>query len=797
VAVNLSPIDLVAANPWRRTIFTTYALSLSFFEAVVLDALVRGGSQDCLILADIEGVRASLSELGACRVGKDYHLEPVAVTTGRGVFHPKISVLCGESECHLLVGSGNLTFGGWGGNLEVLEHLHPSFAADAILDAADFFERLSTAAHIRHAAAAQCHTIADELRAATRDHARNGNIRLYHSLTEAITVQLARVVDDLGGARRLTIASPFWDGGTAVDRVCEAIGLDHVYVHAHSGDTVRGNAGSNWPASAAVAVKAVRLEVMEEEAPRSLHAKAVEVLCNRGRILLSGSANATMAAFGAGQNVEACVLRIQRERLTGWRFSPTKPLDPTQVDEIMDEIESARPGVLRAVLEGNLISGEVLAPHITGDASVFLVSGLGRQLLGQTRIGDRGEFEISASGLEVQSWKGGRLVLRVESADGRAAEGFVLIAAYAALTRRLGPLGPRLFAIIAGTETPADVAAILTWFHEDPRRLLASDPTKIRGQSSRSDADNQGQTMIPVLDLKARQIGPSTLHVLRDPGDRHWSRFMEHVIAAFRERRGPLGGTSSGRKGDDDADDDAGTANGAAPAADPSIDKSLRFFDRLFDQLLLRPTSAITAFDFTQYVCERLAFDSVKAGRCLQRLITIALASDVPLERRDDIAAAILTQLGAKPDLGGERSARARLLKLRHNLSGPPPSPSLTEGFQSVLPQRAGFAELWQRIGNTRTYPELASAYLRALEAGQSSGDYVDLLAEVPEERAVLEQAFGSAQARPRIAIMKRLTDACPRCHIVLPAGERSKLRAKSVATARGCCNRVVIWPGD
>ena len=185
---------------------------------------------------------------------------------------------------------------------------------------------------------------------------------------------------------------------------------------------------------------------------------------------------------------------------------------------------------------------------------------------------------------------------------------------------------------------------------------------------------------------------------------------------------------------------------------DPSIDKSLRFFDRLFDQLL-RPASAIIAFDLTQYVCERLAFDPVKTGKCLQRLIPIALASDVPPERRDEIAAAILTQLGAKPDLDRERSARARLLKLRYDLSGPPPSPSLTEGFQSVLPQRAGFAELWQRIRNTRTYPELASAYLRALQAGQPSGDYVDLLAEVPEERAVLEQAFESVQARQRIAI--------------------------------------------
>lgn len=136
----LSPLDLLASHPWERAVFTTYALSLSFFEAVVLDALVRGGTQERLILADIEGVRGSLSEQGACRVGKDYDLEPFAV--GTGVFHPKISVLIADSQCHLLVGSGNLSFGGWGGNLEVLEHLHPTFV-DAVLDAADFFDCLA------------------------------------------------------------------------------------------------------------------------------------------------------------------------------------------------------------------------------------------------------------------------------------------------------------------------------------------------------------------------------------------------------------------------------------------------------------------------------------------------------------------------------------------------------------------------------------------------------------------------------------------------------------------------------
>jgi hypothetical protein len=39
-------------------------------------------------------VRASLGEQGAQRVGKDYKVEPVAVTSG--VFHPKVSLFSGR-----------------------------------------------------------------------------------------------------------------------------------------------------------------------------------------------------------------------------------------------------------------------------------------------------------------------------------------------------------------------------------------------------------------------------------------------------------------------------------------------------------------------------------------------------------------------------------------------------------------------------------------------------------------------------------------------------------------------------
>jgi hypothetical protein len=141
----VNPLDLISAAPWRRAAFTTYALSLSFFEAASRRAASRGG-RNALILADPEGVRAGLSEEGARRVGRDYEIEAVACAN-HGVFHAKVGALFGDDDAHLLVGSGNLTFAG-GGNLELVEHLHPSFAADAFDDAAAFFEQLAASAQI-------------------------------------------------------------------------------------------------------------------------------------------------------------------------------------------------------------------------------------------------------------------------------------------------------------------------------------------------------------------------------------------------------------------------------------------------------------------------------------------------------------------------------------------------------------------------------------------------------------------------------------------------------------------------
>ena len=797
--MGLTPVDLVEAHPWQRVAFTTYALSLSFFEAVILDALVRGGgSCQALVLADVDGVRASISEQGAHRVGKDYEVEPVAVSNG--VFHPKVSAFISADECHVLVGSGNLTFGGWGGNCEVLEHLHTGFAADAIADTADFFERISGNTRILHGAAAHCAAIAADLRRSVQGRAGNGDIRLLHNLDHSIVEQVAAAAADLGGAERLVAAAPFWDGGGAIDRLCDSLELQEVFVHSHVHGCVSGPTGDNWPRGAKKSVHPVRVGVMDtsDEAVRLLHAKAFELLCKRGRLLISGSANGTAAALEANHNIEACVVRIQRERSIGWSYVEAEPPDPPVALDTELESEETHVGVLRAILDADEVTGQVLTPKMSGTVSVYHLGNTGPAFLVTTPLAPDGAFTITAPDLEPWAMRGGRLVIRVQDRRGRIAEGFVSVTSFADITRRAGLVGKRLFALIAGNETPADVAAILSWFHENPRRLAPSDPNDILGgDSGKKDDDSERLVTIAALGgdyagaFAATKTQSTTAH-------RNWSRFIEQIFAAFRDPRGPLEDKGTGRAADDD--DEPHKASTQPQAEDAAIARSLNSFKKLFDLLTKDSAPArnmLTAFDLTQYVCDRLQPEPAQAKRWLEQLIRVLVNSGVPLERRGDIAAATLVALGVAPDVGRCRWARSCLLRLGVDFANEPPATDGVRGYQTVLLQQATFAELWARLAAMRTFPEQVASYRQALEEGTPSDGYPDLQREVPEEWPLLEAALASPQARRGIVFTSSSHEFCPRCHIKLPSGEIYKMQSRGIATAKNCCRRIVIRHGE
>ena len=394
-----SPLELVGAHPWQKAIFTTYSLSLSFFEAVILDQIVRGGGRGVLILSDVDGVRGALSEHGATRAGKGYDIEPIAVSAG--VFHPKITALVGQEECHLLVGSGNLTFGGWGGNFEVFEHIHSGFAADAIRDASEFFTLLADAPRVRHGARSQCMETAASLWQSAEGTPGDGKIRLIHNLQRSILSQISEFVADLGGAQRLVVASPYWDGGAALDSVCAAIKIDRAHVHSHPAGVVQGSFGSNWPRKSKIGIVPICVDALNVEGDRRLlHAKVFEIACKQGRLIVSGSANATTAALGEGSNIESCIVRIEKGPAIGWTFAPAEPPEELDAPDA-DEDDEDKCGVLRAILEGDILYGQILHPALKGTADAFLMTSDGARPLGRIHLDDRSHFSVHVQ------WVGG------------------------------------------------------------------------------------------------------------------------------------------------------------------------------------------------------------------------------------------------------------------------------------------------------------------------------------------------------------------------------------------------------
>ncbi len=769
----MQPLDLVSASPWERVLFTTYALSLSFFEAVLLDRLVRGGGRNALILADPEGVRAGLSEQGARRAGREYELEPVHCTTG--VFHPKLSIFVGGNDAHLLVGSGNLTFGGWGMNCETIEHLHPSFAADAFEDAAGMLEALALADNVRFGVAEEMATLATSLRQTIVGRQRSGNIRLLHSLEWPIAEQLAEFAHELGGATRLTIASPYFDvNGRGVDRLAERLDCDDVHLHVHPDGAVRGAFGTNWPQGTSAKPTIIKAPFGDDG--RHLHAKCFEVVCRNGRLILAGSANATQAALFSG-NVEASLLRIQRDNPKSWVLQrATAPCSLPIPTDAEDDVNQQRVGILRATLEGEGVAGQLIVPRFSGSARLSVATSFGFDDLGTVEIDDDGFFNAVASDLEGRSWGGGRMVLRLQQGD-RVAEGFVSIAAAAKIIQRAGPMAPRLLAMLAGTETPEDVAAILSWFRANPERISPS----ISSNGEKGESSESTDTWVSVEDLHTTGFSQFS-----DGGDGHgdpaWQRALSLIRSAFSEPRGPW---KSGTQEDDAAEDEEEQESEDARQErlnrqEKALARAMTAMDDLLDDMLSehhKGKHVLAAFTLVNYLLDRVRPAPAKAEAWLSRVLREATRSSIELD--DAMATSALLLRANESAQRPHETARRFLLKAGIDPERFVATPELISGFVQVLQPTWDAKSFLQRVRISRTAGEEVSLFLQAAHSGQAAPPFPIL--EKSQHWEKLRDALNNSEDLESFRIIDNFQRACPRCNIVMPTGSQQELQVEGV----------------
>src|SRR5690606_16353500 len=85
-------------------------------------------------------------------------------------------------------------------------------------------------------------------------------------------------------------------------------------------------------------------------------------------------------------------------------------------------------------------------------------------------------------------------------------------------------------------ETPGDFRVLLEWAHDNPDFLRP----EITGGGGNGAPKPTGPSMIPTSDLW-RTGGSATATQGDGEGGRGWARFVDALLSALKERRGPIG----------------------------------------------------------------------------------------------------------------------------------------------------------------------------------------------------------------------------------------------------------------
>lgn len=179
--------------------------------------------------------------------------------------------------------------------------------------------------------------------------------------------------------------------------------------------------------------------------------------------------------------------------------------------------------------------------------------------------------------------------------------------------------------MLGGTDKPEDVAAILAWFKEDPRRLPAIASVSGGGSSAAANT-TQGTTFITLSDL-------TTAHLTSAPqsGDQSdpqfaWQRAMAMIRSSFVQIRGPWPDAASG--GDDVDEDDVEGLSERASAQQRAKDKSRRNFSELLEVILdpaLKGGAAPLALSLAHFLTDRIRPETHEVQSWVRRISNPAL----------------------------------------------------------------------------------------------------------------------------------------------------------------------------
>jgi hypothetical protein len=309
-------MEHLAETGFRSSVFATYSCYFPFYEDVVLRRLMAAGCTHNVLMVDATRCAEAFAvdELRPHRAGSDYALIPVKVG---GAFHPKMFLRFGKSRGSLLVGSHNLTLSGFGLNDEVTNifEVEGSGVRSGGGPLRQAFEYLTGFVPTGLTDVVEAYN-ALKLGVPWMDGPLGAGDPARVLLTSANTgpdlwSQVAPLVP--GNVTTAFICGPFFDPALALVRRIQrevrprelVIGIDPASVEIDPAEAA-SLANARWVNVAGVPPIPQR----REGSSHYLHAKVFWFSGKKEKLLITGSANPSVAAFFApatGRNAEAVV----------------------------------------------------------------------------------------------------------------------------------------------------------------------------------------------------------------------------------------------------------------------------------------------------------------------------------------------------------------------------------------------------------------------------------------------------------------------------------------------------------
>lgn len=311
-----SLLDHIAESGFRSSVFTTYSCYFPFYEEVVLRRLIAAGCTHNVLMVDATRCAEAFAveELRPRRAGRDYTLIPVKVG---GAFHPKLFLRFGKSKGSLLVGSHNVTLSGFGLNDEVtnifrLEGAALRAAGGPLREAFDYLAgfipaNLPDVVEAFEGVKLDVPWLDGPLGTGSQDRQLLTASSAGPDLWSKVTLLIPKDVTTA------FIGGPFFDPALALVRRFQrevrpkrlVIGIDPESVEIDPVEAAKLN-GVEWVNIAGVPAIPQR----RDGASRYLHAKIFWFTNKHEELLVTGSANPSVAAFFAApdaRNAEAVV----------------------------------------------------------------------------------------------------------------------------------------------------------------------------------------------------------------------------------------------------------------------------------------------------------------------------------------------------------------------------------------------------------------------------------------------------------------------------------------------------------